>query len=342
MSSIALTPWHAIAFAAMAGVWLVAAWIDWRGRRALPPALAHAQMFHLSGNLRWLGPLLLFLGPALFVPLLLLMPVHDQDGLPVVLLALFMGGICPAFGVGLMRAVFRSDAAGLVGYTAWGQAAFVAWPEVKRIAFSARSDALRFEGGAHPVYVAVQLHQWPTFVADIERRLPHLPLPTELLPHSRLRLNSNEIAFQGHWQGIYDQAARTSWISALVLGVSLIWIDPYWPAMALAALCGVISALYPLLHRLMHLSRKPASGFSDFVHGVGSFISIMLILGAYKLQAEHLGAGATLEGSMSTLIIVQLICVSVLVMAALILVAKWRWPQRFARERMIDEEGSKS
>jgi len=121
--SLDLNLWHGIAFAAMAGVWLVAAWTDWRGRRALPAAFADARLFHLSGKLWWMGPLLLVLGPALFIPMLLLIPVQAHDALIVVLLALFMGGLCPVLGAALMRAVFRSDAAGLVGYTAWGQAA---------------------------------------------------------------------------------------------------------------------------------------------------------------------------------------------------------------------------
>jgi len=340
--SLDLNLWHGIAFAAMAGVWLVAAWIDWRGRRALPAAFADARRFHLSGELWWMGPLLFVLGPALFIPMLLLIPVQAHDALVVVLLALFMGGLCPAMGVSLMRAVFRSDSAGLVGYTAWGQAAFVAWPEIKRIAFSTRSDALRFEGGAHPVYVSVQLQQWPDFVAEIERRLPHLPLPAELLTHSRLRQHSDEIAFQGHWQGMYDQAGHTFWISALLAGASLVWLDPYLPALGLAALSGVVMALYPLLHRLRHPSRNPSTGLGDFVQGVGGFISFMLATDAYRLHAEHLGGEEGLEGSLIVVIIVQLLATSVLVMAALILAAKWRWPQRFARRRMFDEDRSKS
>ncbi|MGF1546713.1 MAG: hypothetical protein ACFCUG_05270 [Thiotrichales bacterium] len=324
-----------IALACMLGVWLAYAWMIIRRQRALPPATGEARWFHLSSGLWWMGPLLLLLGPGFMLFMLLLLPVGEKDVVPVVFLALFMGGFSPVVGVMLMRSRYRLDGYGLVGYSVWGMPAFVAWQDIQDIQLNSASQNLRFAGGPMPVHVLIQLHEWPAFIAEIERRLPHLRLPGELQPDSRLRNDGERLAFEGHWQGLYDTAGRWFWVSVLTVGASALFLAPYPPAWVWAGLGGACMAAFPILRRLIPKPRKYSATLGNLLQGMGFFLAVMVLLPvAYRMHTEHLGGEEAIDGVLWLVMILQHIGLGLLVMAALILAAKGRWPDRYARDRM--------
>jgi len=324
----------ALVLAAMAAAWLVGARVFWRARRALPPTHGETRYFQLGSGLWWMGPPLLFLGPGLMLFLLLLVPIGEKDIVPVVFLALFLGGFSPLMGVFLMRARFRVDDAGLVAYTSWGLDAFIPWHQVKGIAFNAASQSLRFEGGARPLYVLVQLHDWPGFMAEIERRLPHLALPAELQPDHPLRKDSELLAFEGHWQGMYDHAGYIAGGAALAVGAGLLLLEPHPPAWFWSALGGAGLALYPLLRRLVPKPRKYAATIGIVVQSAGGFVSIMVTMRGYHLHADLLGGEDALSGMQWLGLLLQTLGVVTFTAFTLLLLAKWCWPARYSRDRM--------
>jgi hypothetical protein len=323
-----------LALAGMVGVWVVCAWLYGRAHAALPQAQGETRWFHLSSNLWWMGPPLIFLGAGGSLFLLWLVPIEEKEVVTAFLLITFFGGIAPVMGVLLMRTRFRADDAGLVGYTAWGSATFMPWQAVQRIRFSSAMQSLSFEDGLRPLYVAVQLHEWPAFVAEIERRLPHLALPAELQPGGRMRNDGERIAFEGHWQGMYDHAGRVLWIAALVVAGGLLYLEPHPPALALAALGGAGMAMYPLLRRLIPKPRKYAATIGNLLQFAGVMGFYLLTMAAYRLYTNVLGGEDAMTDMQFLAVLAQTLGLGILSGFALILLAKWRWPERFARDRM--------
>lgn len=324
----------ALVLAVMAAAWFVGAWVFWRARRALPSALGEVRYFHLGSGLWWMGPPLLFLGPGLMLFLLFLVPFGEKDIMPVVFLALFSGGLSPLIGVALMRTRVRIDDAGLVGDTSWGLDTFIPWHQVKGIAFSAASQSLRFDGGARPLYVLVQLHDWPGFLAEIERRLPHLALPAELQPDHPLRKDSDLLAFEGHWQGMYDHARYIAGGAAMAVGVGLLLLEPHPPAWFWSAIGGTGLALYPLLRRLVPKPRKYATTIGSVIQSAGGLVSIMVTMRGYHLHADLLGGEDALSNMQWLGLLLQTLGVAMFTAFSPLLLAKWRWPERYARSRM--------
>lgn len=323
-----------LALAGMVGVWVFCALVYGRAHAALPPARGETRWFHLSSNLWWMGPPLVFLGVGLSLFLLWLVPIEEKDVVMAFLLVTFFGGIAPVMGVMLMRARFRADDAGLVGCTAWGSATFMPWQAVQRIRFSSAMQSLSFEDGPRPLYVAVQLHEWSAFVAEIERRLPHLALPAELQSSNHLRNDCERIAFEGHWQGMYDHARYFFWIAALVTGAGLFFLEPHPPALALAALGGAGMAVYPLLRRLAPKPRKYSAMIGNLLQIAGMAVFTAFATRAYRLHTDVLGGDDAISNTQYLAILAQMFGTAPLAVFALILLAKWRWPQRFARDRM--------
>ncbi|TSE29591.1 hypothetical protein [Tepidimonas charontis] len=326
--------WNLVVLASMIAVWLASAWMYRSAQRALPPARGQVLQFRPAGSLRWMGPVLILLGPGLLALMLFLVPIGKEDVVLALPLALFLGGISPVAGIMLMRARYRADDVGLIGYTVWGLPTFVAWHQVRCITFSPAMQSLRFDGGTRPLYVLVQLHDWPAFVAELERRLPHLPLPGEIKPGHPLRKDSDRLAFEGHWQGMYDHAGRLFWGAALSVALSLHILQPHPPALMLSALGGAGLALFPLIRRLVPKPRKHAALVGNGLQALGLALFVWSGTTAQHLHSDRLGGDAALSSVQWIAMIAQSLGTATLVMAALLLLAKWRWPERFARDRM--------
>jgi len=294
----AITDPRLIALTGMLGVWLIYAWMMIRRQRALPPARGETRWFHLSSGLWWTGPLILLGGPSVVFFAFLLLPPMGKDVVPVVFLTLFMGGLAPVAGVALMRTRYRLDDSGLVGYSAWGMPVFVAWHAVRGVTFNSAIQTLRFSGGPVPVHVLVQIHEWPAFVTEIERRLPHLTLPGELQPDSHLRNDGERLAFEGHWQGAYDIAGPVFAVSLLTVAASMAFLAPYAPAWALAAFGGACMAAFPILRRLVPKPRKYAAALGDLLQGVGFIMGMLLMNVAYQHHTRHLGGEDAIDGAL--------------------------------------------
>lgn len=68
-----------LALAGMVGVWVFCALVYGRAHAALPPARGETRWFHLSSNLWWMGPPLVFLGAGGSLFLLWLVPIEEKD-----------------------------------------------------------------------------------------------------------------------------------------------------------------------------------------------------------------------------------------------------------------------
>jgi len=335
----AQTQWVLLSLAGMALVWLIGAWAYHRARRRVPKAGAQARDFPLSRSLWWMGPPLIFLGPGLALFLLFLIPIEEKDLVPVFFIVAFMGGLAPLIGASIMLTRPRINDAGLVGSGAWGLPSFIAWPAIKAVKFSTATQSLRFDGGPDPLYVPVQLHDWPAFVAELQRRLPHLPLPAELQADHRLRNDGERLAFEGHWQGLYDHAGRIFSIAALVVVVSLHYLEPHPQAMAWSALGGAGLALYPVLRRRLRKPRRFSATLGNSLQFLGSVVFTLGTLRAQGMISGALGGEDVMTGAQWFASLAQTLGMAALAMAALILLARWRWPERYARQRMGQDDG---
>lgn len=142
-----------------------------------------------------------------------------------------------------------------------------------------------------------------------------------------------EVTFEGHWQEMYDSAAGIFWIAGLAVAGSLAVLAPYPPAWGLAALAGASWALYPVLRRLMPRPRKYAATLGNLLQGIAWIAAVLLVPRAHELHSEHLGKEAAIDG-WTWLVMLLHIGVAALTMSALLLLAIWRWPERYARDRM--------
>lgn len=318
----------------MAIPWLLWALMRWRAE-PLPPAAQDARIFHLSDEMRWSGVFLALAAPGLLLPPMFFIPAEDikpDDWLFILPLAMFMGGLSVIAGLELWRGAFRTDSAGLVGTSSWGSPQYLAWQDVRAIAFSAGSQALRFEGNGKRVYVPTLLDDWPGFLAQLRRHLPHLELSVEV------HADGERLAFEGHFQGMYDNAQRIFAVAAAVFVLTLPFLAPYLPALALSAAGGAGLALFPLVRRLMPKPRRFSSTIGNVIQFAGLAAFVFFTNLGSDVFATHLGGDEQIAAGIHWALLGQNLSTSVIALALLLLFARWRWPEHFAHKRMGQPE----
>lgn len=325
------------AVAIVLAVWLLALWFYEGARRRLPSTEGRARSFDLASGLWWMGALLAAGGPVLIGVLLALVPVSEGDLGIMLSISALLGGVGPVLGYAILRGRIRVDDGGLWGFDLWGRAAYIPWACMRRLEL--RHEALHFIGATGAVYVPLQLEQWPAFLAEVERRLPHLPLPAELAPGHRLRDDGERLAFEIHWQGLYDHAGKLFGIAGLVFAATLPWLAPHPPGLLVAATGGLGLAFYPIMRRLVAKPRRYSATIGNTLQFLGLALFAFCVNHAHDLYVAHLGGEAALGGVLWLTMLGQTLAPPILAMAGAIWLAKWRWPERYARKRMAGDDG---
>ncbi len=329
--------WAAILLACMPAVWAVFALIWMLAWRAIPAPQGQSREFAMPDGMRWIGPVLMVGGPGLAVFALLVAPIGDNEWLVALFVVLFVGGLTPVTGAWLLLSRFRTDDAGLVGYGALGFPAFIAWHDVHSVVLGTTGSSLQFRGHQCSRRIPLPLKDWPVFVREVEQRLSHLPLPAELSPGQHMRSDSVHLAEEMHWQAMYDHAGRILLIALLSVAATLPFLGLQTAALPWSALAGVALVFYPVLRRLWCSPGKRSAAYGNAIQSLAFIPSFIGMTRAQNEIATALGGDEALSGGPFLLTMVQAIGLAVLVGATLILLVRWRWPDRYARRRMAEE-----
>ncbi len=304
--------------------WLV--WLFLRWSVVAPPSEeSGVARFRLSQGLRIVGLVLAIAGPSsLFVLAAQIPPenIKPSDWPIAMVLAVLMGGLASILGFEIWRMAIQVDDEDLLGYSRWGLPRRLSWHEVRDVHFSPGMQALAFRGGACTVYVPVLLDDWPGFLAAVRQAAPHLALP------DAARLNGERLAYEGHFQGLYDNAGRIALIAMVVVLITLPFLSLYPPAIGLCALAGVGLAFFPLLRGFLKPPRHEEI-LSNILQAAGIGLSTFFLSRAFDIQQAHMGGEKHISPGEWFALFGQHFGIASLTAFSLLLAARWRWPNRF-------------
>jgi len=274
---------------------LLLPWLAWAlaMARARPvPCRADAQVFRVNAGWRWGGLFFLLGGPGLMGFAYFLIPpesVKPDDWVLVLGLSLF-SGTGSLLGWLMMRARYCMDERGLSGYSIWGLPAYLTWDQVRTIDYSPSMEALRLAAGGRTLYVMVCLDDWPRFLRAAQGHLPHLAWP------EKIGADNEKLAYESHWQSMYDNARWIALAGAGAAALPLLWLPLAAQALLLSVAAGALLALFPVARRLWPALEGQAPLLANLVQFVGIGGGIFCFSRAHELHVRYLGGDEAVSG----------------------------------------------
>lgn len=282
-----------ISLALLAG--LLLPWLAWAlaMARARPmPCRVGAHVFRINAGWRWTGLFLLLSGPGLLGLAYHLIPSESakpDDWVLVLGLSLFFG-VGSISGWMLLRARYCMDERGMSGYSIWGLPECLTWDRVRAIDYSASMQALRFKADDRVLYVMVFLDDWPRFLRIAQGHLPHLAWP------AAIGADNEKLAYESHWQGMYDNAHWIALAGAGAAALPLLWLPLATQAMLVTVAGGAGLALFPIVRRRWPSLEQAVPLLANFVQFVGIGGAVFCLTRGQELHVQYLGGDEAVSG----------------------------------------------
>ncbi len=310
---LALSPLYLTVAVVCFGVGGIHWWARYRiARNCLGVPLAGIR---LSPRWRWMG---LWIQLMLLV-LLVLLAVRPLTGMseqwgPMVAFGA-ISGLGLLLGLGQWRLRVYVCANGVTGWSAWGWPRFQSWERLRRIEAAALSGSYRLVGLGAPLYIPMVLEDDEALRALIRQYAPQVEwvIPTDVSAEQLLELQ--------HWEGLNKAAPYLVTGTGVMLLWSMLVLSPYWYAMMLSAVAGMLMAAYPAFANLQPQHPKWLAHALQFggVFG-GSFLG------------SRIDPDVATAGLMALLAVLQPLLAMVFSAALLLLVTAAVGPQRNGRD----------